>query len=89
MSVHKVVIITVKDADGYAAFAKVASAVLARHGGEIVAQNEADASDRILVQRFADGAGARAFYADPELQEALAAGEGSFTRDVVIIERDQ
>ena len=31
--------IGVRDADGYAAFAKVASAAVARRGGEIVAQN--------------------------------------------------
>ena len=86
MTVYRVIMNRVRDADGYAAFAKVASAALARHGGEIVARCD-DGSDRIMIQRFPDAAAVRAHYCDPELQDALAASAGSFTRDVIVRER--
>ena len=87
MAVLKVVMVQVHDADGYAAFVKVASAAMARHGGEIIAESEADVADRVMVQRFEDAAGARAFLCDAEVQQALDANAGAFTRDVVMIER--
>ncbi len=87
MAVYRVIMSRVRDADGYAAFTKVASAALARHGGEVVARHDGE-SDRILVQRFPNAAAVRAHYCDPELQAALDANAGSFTRDVIVREYD-
>ena len=87
MSVYRVIMIEVRDVDGYEAFAKVASAALARYGGETVAKSADDTPHRVVVQRFPDGASVRGHYCDPELQEALATHQGSFTRDVLVIDR--
>ena len=86
MAVYKMIRIRVHDADGYATFAKAASAATARHGGEVLFQNERDAATRILVVRFPDAASSWAHYGDPEIQQALSTAEGSFTRDIVAFE---
>ena len=86
MAVYKMIRITVHDADGYATFAKAASAALARHGGELLFQNERDAATRILLVRFPDAASSWAHYGDPEIQQAVSAAKGSFARDIVALE---
>lgn len=86
MAVYKMIRISVHDADGYAVFAEAASAALARHGGELLFHNERDAATRILLVRFPDAASSWAHYGDPEIQRALSAAEGSFTRDIVALE---
>ena len=86
MAVYKIIRIRVHDADGYAAFAEAASAATARHGGELLFQNDRDATTRILVVRFPDAASSWAHYGDPEIQQALSTARGSFTRDIVALE---
>jgi len=54
MAVYKMIRIRVHDADRYAAFAEAAAAATARHGGELLFQNERDAATRILLVRFPD-----------------------------------
>jgi len=86
MAVYKMIRIRVHDADGYAVFAEAASSALARHGGELLYQNDRDAATRILVVRFPDAASSWAHQGDPEVQQALSTARGSFTRDIVALE---
>jgi len=86
MAVYKMIRIRVHDADRYSTFADAASAALARHGGELLFQNERDAATRILFVRFPDAASSWAHYGDPEIQQALSTANGSFTRDIVALE---
>ena len=86
MAVYKMIRIRVHDTEGYAAFAEAAAAATARHGGELLFQNERNAATRILVVRFPDAASSWAHYGDPEVQQALSTAEGSFTRDIVALE---
>ncbi len=86
MAVYKMIRIRVHDADRCATYTRAASAALARHGGELLYQNERDAATRILVVRFPDAASSWAHYGDPEVQQALSTARGSFTRDIVALE---
>jgi len=86
MAVYKMIRIRVHDAERFATYAEAASAALARHGGELLFENERDAATRILVVRFPDAASSWAHHGDPEVQQALSTAKGSFTRDIVAVE---
>lgn len=85
MAVYKMIRSSIHDADGYAKFAEAAAAALAKHGGEVLFDNE-DAATRVLLLRFPDTAASWAHHGDPEVRQALSAAEGSFTRDIVALE---
>lgn len=92
MSVYAMVHIDVNDADEYAKYAALAGPAVAKFGGEFLArggeclQMEGEGRARNVIIKFADWETAKAFYASPEYQKALAYGLPAASREYTFVE---
>lgn len=87
-----VALVDVKDEEKLMAYAGPAATAIKAHGGEYLArggrsvQIDGLARQRNVVVRFPSVEAAEACYNSDAYQAALKAGEGGFTRDLVIVE---
>ena len=92
MAVYAIVQIDVKDADEYGKYAALAGPAVAKYGGEFLARGgetvvmEGTSRARNVLIRFPDMETAKAFYAGPEYQAALAFALPVSDRDYKFVE---
>jgi len=83
----------VRDPESLRAYQEVGIAALAKHGGSLLAsgpiaetiEGKAALVDRIVIFTFPDVASARAWIADPELQESHALRNAGADSNIVIL----
>jgi uncharacterized protein (DUF1330 family) len=84
--------VTVTDEAAYSRYAKLATEVIAAHGGRFLArggryrQLEGREHARNVLAEFPSLEAAEACYNSPAYQEALSHARGASTRDLVIVE---
>jgi uncharacterized protein (DUF1330 family) len=80
------------DSEKQAAYARLATAAVAKFGGRYLARGgqaesrEGSSRERLVIIEFPSYAEARAAYDSPDYQQALAVLEGGVTRDFAIVE---
>ncbi|MDO5659220.1 MAG: DUF1330 domain-containing protein [Paracoccus sp. (in: a-proteobacteria)] len=86
--------VTVTDAAAFAEYSRRAAPVIESHGGEYLSrggaslQLEGAARQRHVVIRFPSLDAARACYEDPAYRDALSYAEGSYEREIVLVEEN-
>ena len=92
MAAYWIAHVTVKDADAYGEYAKLATVAIEAHGGEFLARAtrtvwlEGNERARNVVVRFPSVDDAERCYQSPAYQEALTYARGASERDLCIIE---
>ena len=92
MTVYAIVHIDVHNAEEYAKYAAIAGPAVAKYGAEFLArggeclQMEGKGRARNVIIKFKDWDSAKAFYASPEYQEALAFGLPAAQREYTFVE---
>jgi uncharacterized protein (DUF1330 family) len=93
MKGYVIVNVNVRDAERYKAYVQAATPTVAAHGGKYIVRAgrserlEGDlAVHRLVVLEFPSFAQAKAWYASPEYQAALAIRQSCASADLVIIE---
>ena len=92
MPAYYIMRVDVHDAEVYEKHIGPVAEVLKEFGGELLArggrceQTIGEGRSRNVIARFADFATAKAFTADPRIQESLRLTAGACTRDGTIVE---
>ena len=93
MSVYKIVVVNVRDAEAYEDYKRGVAPLIARHGGEYLVRGgdfevmEGDwTPTRLVLFRFPDRASVQSFYDDPEYQELKALRHSSADTRIIVVD---
>lgn len=92
MTAYWIARVEVTDEESYSKYAALAGPAIAKHGGTFLARGgdyhilEGFTRDRNVVVAFTSMDAAKACYASPEYQEALAFATGASERDLYLVD---